>query len=307
MVSLLNFQNPDQIKAMARRDRAFFELVYTEIERLNDLEVASRLEEITNPKIKQITGDLLRDGIACWRGMYADPDFLDSARHYCRDVLDHGNTLLRQLGREIHEDHERGLLYSAPGRCSDPDYTDLPLQGRMRALWNHERQDAGHETVRAAAVDPRLWAIISTASGRPPADRFIIAESLKASVDGQEWHIDKWTDQYKAMILLTDCDMHTGPLRFKAGSNRFDRPEKWKLMHDYYSLGPAYCNISHDVVREMPGDIVYATGKAGDCFFFDSCAIHAGTRVLAGERLNFVVYPVANSLKAQLIKQYLAD
>jgi hypothetical protein len=215
-----------------------------------------------------------------------------------------GRELLRTARTGKFQDTS-GLIYSWDEPVDPPAHSSLPVFGRSRCMWNTALDEPGTEALQAVAWNDLIHAVLSTYSEQMAETTYVICEELIPSLEGQEWHVDRWDEQIKAMVLLVDVDMENGPLILRRGTHR-NRPwEVWKLLHEFHCLGGAYSYMSREIVKRLPGEIVYGTGKAGDVIFFDTLAIHSGTRCLSRERLDFVVYPIANSYKVRALKAVL--
>jgi hypothetical protein len=99
-----------------------------------------------------------------------------------------------------------------------------------------------------------------------------------------EWHFDTMGDELKLMLLLSDTDLRGGPLRYKVGSH-VPHPALWPLYELSYRRGQAYHAPSGFLVNELPGELRYGVGAAGDGVWFDTRGVHSTTQLEVGQRL----------------------
>jgi hypothetical protein len=133
---------------------------------------------------------------------------------------------------------------------------------------------------------------------------------LPARINHNGWHCDILSNQLKAMILLSDVDLDSGPMYYANGSHLISNDFEQKMKHatfihgvsEPYCLGRRYgMNVctwnggnvtypSDDVVDNQPLELDYepitidgqtyektvATGKAGDVIFFEASGYHSG-------------------------------
>ncbi len=304
----INWEDVNDIRRRAKSDIEVFKFIFTRIEEQNDADRDARARSIQDPQTAKVFADLVRDGVAVWPGMFSDPAFLESARKFVKDSAKIAKALFT-LHPDKKDVEHNGLLYSTsePLNKQIAPVETMPIYGRTRTMWNTAASGLGHETGNLVGRDPRINTILTAYSGRPPAELFVIAEELLPSYYGQEWHLDKWYEQIKAIILLTDCTILNGPLRLVKGTHRNRSDRIWKMMHDHYALGASYSCTSDYAVSEDGDEIFWGTGKAGDVVFLDATALHAGTQCHEGERMNFVFYPIAASLKSHTLLSVLGE
>jgi len=295
----VNWKDLEHVRQAAKQDPEVFKFIYQKVEEQNDRDVETMARSITDPTMAKIFGDLRRDGVAVWPGLYNDPQFLESARKFVKEVT--ADVKASISSRKDSQVVKNGYLYGVSEPVEKPANLGVPVYGRTRAQWSSRDMANGHPTMKVVAQDPRIMSILGAYSGRPPAEILVIAEELVPSFAGQEWHLDKWYEQIKAMILLTDCTMKNGPLRLVKGSHRNRSKRIWKMMHDCYAFDPSYCCTSDTAIEEDKCEVFWGTGKAGDCILFDATTLHAGTRCMEGERLDYVYYAISDSLKSQTL------
>jgi len=298
-------EDPAYVKTAAKRDPILFERIYRAVEERNREEIRQRLDAVKDPALAGTVRDLINDGIAVCRGLFADEEFLERARRYVSQTAVAARATLRRNGASQFYDPANDLLYAWNEPAESDAPVGLPVFGRTRAMWNSASSHGGNDELRRIAEDPFLSSVLHVYGGRSPESTYVIAEELVPSLEGQDWHIDRWIEQIKAMVLLVDVDMSNGPLALKKGTHVNRSKETWKTIYEYYSIGQPYSYMSREVAKLISGETVYGTGKAGDVFFFDTLAIHSGTRCLLGNRLNCVVYPVAQSYKVQALRAIL--
>ena len=127
----------------------------------------------------------------------------------------------------------------------------------------------------------------------------VLAESLHPGERDQSWHLDVLGDQLKAMVLLTHVESKHGPMEYKVGSHLSRLPRRWNpdQQHGIY--------VSPEEVAELPGEVLQATGRAGDCVFFDSHGAHRGTRCLDGTRHVLAVYYQGGDTRRNALVRFL--
>ena len=133
---------------------------------------------------------------------------------------------------------------------------------------------------------------------------------LPAKVNHNGWHCDTLSNQLKAMILLTNVDLDSGPMYYANGSHIITNDFEKKMKHATFNHGVSkpHClgrrygmnvctwnggNVTYpsdDVVDNQPLELDYdpitidgqvyektvATGKPGDVIFFEASGYHSG-------------------------------
>ena len=221
-----------------------------------------------------VVRDLARDGVAWWRGLYADPDFLASAR---ADV---------DAACRLVEDRRAGELSTARTTVDPSGWTlsrPLERQGRTRVTVPR-RSTTLPDSARVLMEDTRLSAVVRSYLGAESWVNYVLMERLEPALEGDFWHIDKLYDQVKAMVLLTDVDPEHGPVRYKPGTHR-ERPEALnRVLHQTLRHGLSWAYPPDPFVRELDAPEMLATGRAGDVLFLDTLTIHSGTRCRTDHR-----------------------
>lgn len=287
-------------RRMIRTNEEEFGRVYQEIEKRQFNTMAARRANLPKDQASAVADELDRTGLACWRGLFADEGFLASAREFTRTVGDLADQAFARdtSGAADIMDEARHLRYA---RADNISAFGGRTYGRSRAYWTASYGPDPSGILSRVAGDETIAAVLESYLGTRPVQVAVLAERLVPSVEGDDWHIDCYDDQVKAMILLDDVGMEQGPMRYKLGSHRCTTPAKRELLFELFRKGDDWAYPSPRVVTAMPGEIAYCTGKAGDCYFFDTLGIHSGTRCLSGERLALVVYPVVWTMRAQAL------
>ena len=238
------------------------------------------LDTTREPKIVDAVEQLRNRGIAVIRG-WLDEETIEAGR---RQMLDIENRWQELFGdrcdeevNDIEDDQIRARF----------NYGNYSISGRRRAIFLAKNKSVAPPFIRGIYENPELKEIASRYFDSDTESGYVLAERLEPSAEPDKWHLDRITDQLKVMILLTDVDMDQGPLRYKMNTHRAPAGMD-EMYYRVFQKGVSEGNPSESQVASMPGEIMYGTGKAGDCFVFDTVGIHSGTICNAGFRQAYV-------------------
>ncbi len=244
--------------------------------------VPSRFPEEEDHQIEAVVNELRQNGVAIWRGLFADPQLLEDVR----STLDQGFARWEAIFRERED--------SCP-EVFDPE-TRWKFHRGTKQVYDMDRRtriyyslDNTPPAIRRLMDDPRFREVACRyyqVDAGPCG--YILGEKLSPSPVGDSWHVDRIRDQFKAMILLSDVGLEQGPLKYKQGTHQKPPPKIDHFFYQYFRSGVEWCYVSPPLGDSAPGEVKLALGRAGDCVFFDTTGLHSGTRCQAGERLALV-------------------
>jgi hypothetical protein len=244
--------------------------------------VPRRFPEGEEQQIEALVGELRRNGMAIWRGLFADPDLLGEVR----SILDAGFARWEAIFREQEDscesvtDEETHWIFVRGTK----KYFEGDSRTRVRFPYFHTPP-----AIQRMRDDPRLREVAcryyQLDVGEPS---YILGEKLSPSPNGDSWHIDRIMDQFKVMILLSDVAPEQGAMKYKLGTHQKPAPKLDHFYYQYFRAGPDYSYLSPKLADRAQGEEKLALGRPGDCIFFDTTGVHAGTRCQAGERLALV-------------------
>ena len=139
--------------------------------------------------------------------------------------------------------------------------------------------------------DPRSLAVVSKYWGvKARVYRLMFEEATPdVKLRGGEWHIDVFNDQMKVWLLVNDVGPENGPTRYKLGTHEINHPNKILIFHNGFRHGDAWCYPGSIIANSIPGELAYVSGRAGDCYFFDTTGMHSRTPCREGKRLVMVL------------------
>jgi hypothetical protein len=244
--------------------------------------VPRRFPEGEEQQVEAIVGELRQNGMAIWRGLFAEAELLGEVR----SILEAGFARWETIFGEQADSCES---------VTDPETHWTFVRGTKKYYEGDRRTRVRYPylhtppAIQRLRGDPRLREVVcryyQLDAGEP---YYILGEKLSPSPVGDSWHIDRIMDQFKVMILLSDLGPEQGPMRYKLGTHQKPPP---KLDHFYYLFfrdGHDYSYLSPKLAERAQGEERLALGRPGDCIFFDTTGVHAGTRCQAGERLALV-------------------
>ncbi len=159
-------------------------------------------------------------------------------------------------------------------------------------------------------ADERLGSCASAVLGVGAVNLATLAGHLTAvpgnAGSGGGWHRDSFTNQFKAMIYLSDVGPENGPFQYMRGSHLLR-----SMIHDQRAanLGVGQARIGEDQVEkllnEKPHRLATVTGLAGTLILADTTGIHRGMPIKSGERyaLTNYFYP-ARAITAALTDHF---
>jgi hypothetical protein len=226
------------------------------------------------PRIVNAVEQLRDRGFVVIRG-WLDSDAIETGRRQMLDIENRWHELFDDSidKKEIEDDR-------IPARF---EYSNHSTSGRLRAVFLAENQSVAPPFIRSLYENAELKEIASRYFDSDAERGYVLAERLEPSPEPDKWHFDRITDQMKVMVLLTDVDMAQGPLRYKMHTHRAP-PGMDELYYRVFQHGVSEGYPSETQIASMPGEIMYGTGKAGDCFLFDTVGIHSGTICSEGFR-----------------------
>ncbi len=242
-------------------------------------------------QVGQMVDGLRSTGLAVWRGLFADPEFIAAGKAAleefsmkCAATFDGQPADVTML-----QDPESGAVFN---RASETMRTRTYFYGPG---------DNAPPPIRRVLTDPNLQEVASRYFDRDTACQYVLAEKLQPGTPDR-WHMDRIVDQIKVMVLLTDVAMEDGPLRYKLTTHRAQKA-LGEIYHETYRNGVSSAYPPDPLVSQLPGDIVFGTGKAGDAFIFDTVGVHSGTKCESGQRLGFVANYVGETPKTQFFNK----
>lgn len=240
-------------------------------------------------KVQKLVDDLNENGIARWEGMYS------------ADEIQAANVLMDNLmarSRDFQSQAKPNVT-GAP----DPDFPGFEhtweavekefepyAAGDPSKIYGRTRTRCYQPpaALKTFFHDTRITEIANRYFGGKTASKRILLEELRPSLMGDGWHVDCMGKAFKAMVLLTDCTLENGPMRFKLKSHRTSAPAKKRVFHHMLKHGYNFSAVNLLEARSIPEDVFLGTGKAGDCLFFDPTGVHSGSRCLNGMRRTLV-------------------
>jgi hypothetical protein len=244
--------------------------------------VPCRFPEGEEQQIEAVVDELRRNGMAIWRGLFANPELLDGVRSTLDEDFSRWEAIFRARDdscEEVFEEETRRTF-----RRGTKEYYECDSRTRVNYSY-----DNTPNSIRRLRDDPRLREVVcryyQLDAGRC---NYILAEKLSPSPVGDSWHIDRIQDQFKVMILLSDVGPEQGAMKYKLGTHQKPPPKIDHFFYQYFRAGVDYCYVSPPLGDKAPGEEKLAVGRAGDCIFFDTTGLHSGTRCQAGERLALV-------------------
>jgi hypothetical protein len=231
-----------------------------------------------------MVNELRQNGMAIWRGLFADPDLLDQLRPSLNEGFSRWEAIFREKEDSCEDvfDEETQCMY----RRGTKEYFES--DSRTRVYYQPPRD---HTLIQKMRDDPRI---------REVACRYyqlelvpnstVLAETLSPSPIGDSWHFDRIRDQLKVMILLSDVGPEHGPMRYKLGTHQKPPPKVDHFFYQLFRVGSDYSYVSPPIGDRAPGEDRLALGRVGDCIFFDTTGLHSGTRCQTGARHALVLF-----------------
>ncbi len=289
------------LQALLQRNLKLFLFVHKKIDNKAELRKISAFAAYQDPKGKAVLEELHQNGIACWRGMFSDTEFLARAKEYVVKLSEESKKRREDDPQKPYyiPEKSRGLTFV---NCDEwmPE-AEMFKWGRIRTRWELSGPREGNEAAADFANDPRVRQIVESYHAAPVPVGEVLIEEVRPSLESDHWHIDRFDEQTKVFLLVEDVTMKNGPLRYKIGSHRVNSPHlnliKFLYFKNSKEFGHLYSNTNPPIAESVPGDIVYSTGKAGDVFFVDTRGLHSGTRALEGVRRMMVFYPHSPSFR----------
>ena len=236
--------------------------------------------------------ELCSNGIAICRGLFAETAWLNDAANEMTQLVEQWHQVFDSAPADMRRyDVNSGLSLTRGNFQRD---------GRIRGTYTDAKTMPA--AYRQVMQHPALQEIASRYFDADTSASYLLAEQLQPSQAGDWWHIDRIVDQVKVMVLLTDCTLAHGPLRFKQQTHR----HVTELQPVYFSIfrgGVDYAYPPGPLVDKIDGDIVFGTGKAGDAIIFDTLGIHSGMPCVEGVRQALVSTYFGNTDKTHQLQQ----
>jgi hypothetical protein len=254
-------------------------------------------------KIKQIVDDLKKYGIAKWEGMLT------------ADQVKHVNDLMDKLMPRSREYQK--MYRNTRDTIVDPDFPDWSHTWEYveKEFEPYEKDDISRIYGRARSrsytppasmqtflYNPTITQIASAYYGTQAKPKRVLLEELTPSLMGDGWHVDGGGKMFKSMFLLSDCSAENGPMRYKKGSQKDISPSKIRIFFNMLRYGYLFSSLGLMEARKVVGEVVWATGKAGDCLFFDPTGVHSGSRCLTGRRRSAVISYLAPTFQINFFR-----
>ncbi len=267
--------------ARMSKDSARFQQTYSELTRKR-FNRRLRTQVTSNPNHECVISDavdqLRTNGIAVIPGFLSERE-VQAAR------LDMEN--LESNWHRLFEDTSDRKTIISPRDNGSYVCGNYSQNNRLRVNFQRGTREKAPESIQQLLHDVRLAEIASRYFDLDSLCDYVLAERLGPAPEGDRWHIDRIVDQMKAMILLTDVQPQHGPLRYKTRTHR-DQIEMRSTYHSIFSRGIDEAYPDESIVNSIDSEVVYGTGKAGDCIVFDTLGIHSGTQCTADFRQAFV-------------------
>lgn len=258
----------------------YFQSFLTRIEKRN---VSWSLSAKDEEMAKKVVEELRVNGIACWPGLFNDPTILASAQKDAEMLINKSYATLENFPLKMGDvrEPEFGHRFLRNDPLDDMGRTRVRLDG-----WSGNGDRSKWPVwMQAIYNDQRFLQVAKNRFGVPaPIKRCSIDESVP-SLYPVGWHVDTVCDSVKSVILLTDCDISHGPMQYKIGSHRLNTNPIKQMYYYIFKHGDPYQYPGQSTWRQAPGEVMLATGKAGDCYFFDTRGLHATLPCTSGKRL----------------------
>lgn len=261
----------------AESDPAYFDQIYQELttQRFAQKQRSARpMRGELESQVARAAAELRQNGVFFWRGLFADPAWLERAKAQMQQIVDRWEEAFeqRRSTEKTLGDPQKDVVLVRGNRAQN---------GRLRATI--QRTEVAPECFREVMQHPGLKEAVSRYFDAESGCNYLLVERLSPSDRGDFWHVDRIVDQVKMMVLLTDVGPKQGPLRLKVGTHTY-QPQLKPLYYSVFSHGVDYAYPPGPLVEQLPGEIVVGHGKAGDCILFDTLAVHSGSECIEGER-----------------------
>jgi hypothetical protein len=137
--------------------------------------------------------------------------------------------------------------------------------------------------------DHRLSLCAATFLGDGAVNLAVLAGRLNAAHgnggSGGGWHRDSFTNQFKAIIYLSDVGQDNGPFQYVQGSHRLT-----SMIRDQRraALGVAQHRVRDDQIQRLiegaPDRLLTLVGRAGTLILADTTGLHRGMPITTGTR-----------------------
>ena len=245
--------------------------------------VPCRFQHAEEQQIEAIVSELRKNGMAIWRGLFAEPVFLREAQ----STLDEDFSRWEKIFRERDDSCEEFLEEESRCRFYRGTKKNFEIDRRTRVCYCHDHMP---HPIQKMKGDARLREVVCRYYQLDAGEcHYILAEKLSPSPVGDSWHIDRIKDQFKVMILLSDVGPEHGAMRYKLGTHQKPPPKVDHFFYQYFRAGIDYAYVPPPLAEQAPGEDTLALGRAGDCIFFDTTGLHSGTRCQTEERVAVVL------------------
>ncbi|MCB0318778.1 MAG: hypothetical protein KDD56_08470 [Bdellovibrionales bacterium] len=239
-----------------------------------------------NSQIERVVNDLNKNGVAFWRGLYADPNILNELRAATSTAVNKARQVMQnaECSKAEFQIPELGCISAG---------SQSPTVGRYRAnLFPHS--PPRNQALQQVMFDPRVAEIATRYTKGNVSLSYMLCELLEPVEKGDDWHIDSLKDDFKMMVILTDVTENHGPIRCLL-ETKDNIDLMGPVMHSTYTHGLNYAYPSYPLIRGVKNEVLFGTGKAGDAIFFDVGMIHSGTACKQDHRYTLVTrYSVDN-------------
>ena len=210
--------------------------------------------------------------------------------NWCSTVRRDGVCVVKKFLSE-----ERGAFLKAE---IDSLMSQYPNAVQVDAEGSDHRLFLGHlppGRVGEIYADHRLNICASAFLGRGVSNLAVAAGRLEAVRgnfgSGGGWHRDSFTNQFKAIIYVSDVMQGNGAFQYLQGSHRLN-----SMIRDgrYAGIGMVQNRVRNDQVQKLleksPDRLSTCTGKAGTLILADTTGLHRGMPIVAETRYSLTNY-----------------
>lgn len=248
------------------------------------------------------SSELTNNGIVTIPKLFSEKEFLKDILEIVEELSVDYNKLREELDEEkiikINKDKGVEFWYSTIDRSGK-------RFGRDRFYFPEDSPYLKRVPLKLIATNPIIQEIGEEVYGIGTKPKGYMIEILNESKDSDSWHIDNCYDQLKAMIFLTNVTEENGPMKYKLKTHKPESNIVKTTIYDSATKGLDYGYPPYPIIEKMQNEEIKATGKAGDCVFFNTLGIHSGSRCIEGRRIAIIVYYRTISSKNLYIKDLL--
>jgi hypothetical protein len=149
--------------------------------------------------------------------------------------------------------------------------------------------------LRGFLDDPLIEEVRRAHTGRPKADKFVLAARLEHREgnlgSGGGWHMDSpHSRQFKAILYLSDVGERNGPFEVVPRTHRHSALLRLLLKGLRKPSQYRFSNGEMEAIFRSEGAPHAFTGKAGTLILVDVTALHRGAPILEGSRYALTLY-----------------